>query len=212
MTTDICWSKLYGPLTAVTSIAKALKKHKMFYLDVQQLSKEQVDNISSLLSIKKGKHTEDQREELVNFTKRVYRQYHLDRIKRGDLNEWFEIKIMGPNTMNTQNTLVDSHDTYAVYSRRTGTFKFHNSKCFVPKQTAQHIIDNTFDEELFLLKLDNIFPAKQSIEVRIDSAKRDLYQHLSRAESIIARNDEMSIAFIEGLNKAVRAAIDSMRT
>lgn len=208
MTTDICWSKLYGPLTAVTSIAKALRKHKMFYLDVQQFSKEQADNISSLFSIKKGTRTESQRQELADFTKRVYRQYHLDRIKLSDLNEWFEIKIMGPNTMNTQNT----QDTYAVYSRKTGTFKFFNGKCFVTKQVAQDIIDKTFGEELFLLKLDGIIPAQQSIKDKIQSAKRDLYQQLAGAECIISRDDEISLAFIENLNKVIGATIDSMRT
>lgn len=201
MKPDICWSQIYGPISVVKSITKAIKKHPMFYLDVEQFSAQEANTLYLITS--ENSFAYDPEKESI--LKRIYQDRDLNKLTEKDLSEWFKIKIMGP--VNLRTTLPKSQvREFAVYKANKKEWA-HDQKTgnlIMTEDRARSLINSIFDEELILMQVIEKFPARKSFETRSYEAKIELNNAMDSVADILHRNDEASINFMTNLTAALK--------
>lgn len=196
MKPDICWAQVYGPISVVKKLAKDIKKHPMFYLDVEQFSLWEAKNLYSLTSDNPSVRSAE--EEI--FLKRIYQDRDLNKLTEKDLREWFTIKIMGSAVLKTSLPKAQVRE-FAVYmvSGDDWLCDEQTGNRIMTEAQARSLIEGIFDEELILMQVTEKFPMRKSLETRAREAKLELNDAMDSVADILRRNDEASISFISSL-------------
>ena len=213
MGTDICWSQLYGPLASVVKISKALKKHPVLYLDVEQLG----DFNASVMHDAIHSHSSEADE----IRKRIYPAKsvkNLLKLDLRDLGEWYSIKIMGPSKMrngepvNMEKVMKDKDSS----SFNVLMMSHPHSEWLVPmggKLLTREEVDafiitaetrmDVSDMEFIIVDVVGRVKPQKSLQRRIEESKQALTQALGEVMSLVKSQSEEAVVVMDQLTKAL---------
>ena len=200
-TKDVCWGEFYGSDAVLKKIASGLKKHKDFYLDVEQFSPMGAQHLHSIINTSPSKR--DPKDEIL--LKRIYQDRVLEKLTEEDLRGWMVIKVMGPEKIRTPSAIpqVRKFSVYMV-SADEWLCDPKTGNRIMTRPEAKKLIDETYDEELILMQVVDNIPARKSLQTQIREAKLELNDAMDGVQDLILNGTEESLKFMQALTETLK--------